>query len=260
MAESSMSSFRPCIDLHGGKVKQIVGSSLNDKAGDLHTNFVSEHSPEYYARLYAEDGLKGGHVIKLGPGNEEAALAALKAAPGTLQLGGGVNPGNARSYLDAGALQVIVTSCVFHSGAIDFAALKQLTDVCRPEELVLDLSCRILDGKYFVVTDLWQKFTDCEVNRDLLMRLGDSCCEFLIHAVDVEGKCQGPDKRLLELLCESSERPCVYAGGIRSFADIELIGEIGKGKIAYTIGSALDIFGGNLSYRQVVEHASGRKN
>ena len=253
---AKLSRFRPCIDLHGGVVKQIVGSSItaDDAAG--RTNFVSDRTPEYYAELYARDDLRGGHVIKLGSGNDRAALAALAASPGRLQLGGGVNPDNARAWLDAGASQVIVTSYVFHSGRIDFAALKRLNSVCRPEELVLDLSCRRReDGNYYVVTDLWRNFTECRLDRELLDRLSDCCCEFLIHAVDVEGKCSGPDRELLELLSSASTRPCVYAGGIRNFADIKLIDDIGQGKIAYTIGSALDIFGGSLSYKQVVEHA-----
>ena len=252
---AKLSRFRPCIDLHGGVVKQIVGSSIDASSDAGKTNFVSDRTPEYYAQLYAQDGLRGGHVIKLGPGNDQAALAALAAAPGRMQLGGGVNPDNARAWLDAGAAQVIVTSYVFHSGQIDFDALKRLTAVCRPEELVLDLSCRRRGGAYYVVTDLWRNFTECRLDRELLDRLSDCCCEFLIHAVDVEGKCAGPDRELLELLCDASHRPCVYAGGIRNFADIELIDRIGQGKIAYTIGSALDIFGGSLSYKEVVEHA-----
>ena len=116
--------FRPCIDLHEGRVKQIVGGSLD--TAELRTNFVSEKSSAWFAELYKRDGLKGGHVIMLGPGNEEAALEALRAYPGGLQLGGGINAENARKYLDTGASHVIVTSWVFRDGRVDWERLNEL--------------------------------------------------------------------------------------------------------------------------------------
>lgn len=249
--------FRPCIDLHDGKVKQIVGGSLNTDAGerDLRTNFVSEKSPSYYAELYKRDALTGGHVIKLGPGNEEAALSALRAYPGGLQLGGGVNAENAAHYLEAGASQVIVTSFVFSGGEFHEENLRKLIRAVGQEHIVLDLSCRKTpDGRYMVVTDRWKNFTSLELNGETLERFGKSCAEFLVHAVDVEGKCSGIDEELLNILARFSPLQCVYAGGIASFDDIALIENAGKGKVDYTIGSALDIFGGHIAYDAVVKH------
>ena len=255
------SEFRPCIDLHDGKVKQIVGSTL-EAAGSAapSTNFVSDRSPAYYAEMYKKDNLRGGHVIQLGKGNQEAALEALAAWPGGLQLGGGVTDENAKFYLDAGADKVIVTSFVFSDGLFKEEKLRSLLKITGKEHLVLDLSCRRrADGRYFVVTDRWQKFTELELTPQTLEKLGSYCSEFLIHAVDVEGKQSGIDQELLKILAESATVPCVYAGGISSFADIELIENASGGKVHYTIGSALDIFGGRLAYRDVVDRAA-KKN
>jgi len=249
--------FRPCIDLHDGKVKQIVGSSLSDAGEGLRTNFVSAWTPDYYAAMYRRDGLTGGHVIKLGPGNEEAALCALRAWPGGLQLGGGVTPDNAVFYLEQGASAVIVTSCVFSQGRLDEKNLALLAERCGREHLVLDLSCRRRGEKYFVVTDRWQNFTEFEVGSAAFAQLGSCCAEFLIHAVDAEGKRGGVDRELLAILSSGSPVDCVYAGGIRNFADIELVETAGRGKVHYTIGSALDIFGGDLPYASVCAHAKG---
>jgi phosphoribosylformimino-5-aminoimidazole carboxamide ribotide isomerase len=246
--------FRPCIDLHDGKVKQIVGSTL-DVPGEnsLQTNFVSAHAPEYYAALYRQDNLSGGHVIQLGSGNQQAALAALGAWPGGLQLGGGVTDENAAFYLDAGAAKVIVTSFVFSGGIFNLDNLKKLLKITGPEKLVLDLSCRrTADGRYFVVTDRWRNFTELEVSAETLDMFGKYCSEFLIHAVDVEGKQSGIDRELLDILSSSSSVPCVYAGGISSWEDIETIESAGRGRIHYTVGSALDIFGGKLPYQELV--------
>jgi phosphoribosylformimino-5-aminoimidazole carboxamide ribotide isomerase len=250
-----MSLFRPCIDLHDGKVKQIVGGTL-DANEKPETNFVSEKSPAYYAELYKQDNLTGGHIIRLGSGNDEAARCALEAWKDNLQLGGGINSKNAAEWLEAGASQVIVTSAVFRDGIIDYEELDKLCCAIPPEKLVLDLSCRKVDGKYMVVTDRWTKFTECEVNKILLNRLAGCCSEFLIHAVDVEGKCSGIDRELLMMLSQDSPITCVYAGGVRSFEDIYEIEKSGEGKIAYTIGSALDIFGGKLSYREIANHSN----
>lgn len=252
-----MSLFRPCIDLHDGKVKQIVGSTLSGDGSAPATNFVSEHDSAWYAELYRGDNLTGGHVIKLGGGNDEAAKQALAAWPGGLQVGGGINLDNARDWLDAGAAQLIVTSFIFTDGEIRLDRLEKLFDITGRDRLVLDLSCRRgPDGKYYIVTDRWQKFTNTAITRDTLAFLSDFAGEFLIHAVDVEGKQAGIDTKLLGLLATDSPIPCVYAGGISSFGDIGEIERAGGGRIAYTIGSALDIFGGELSYGEVVAHAS----
>jgi len=246
--------FRPCIDLHDGKVKQIVGSSLSDSGNGLKTNFESEHDAAYYAGLYKADGLTGGHVIMLGTGNELAAKSALKAYPGGMQIGGGINADNAESWLDAGASQVILTSYIFRDGQLLQANLDRVLNQIGRDRLVLDLSCRIRDGKYYIVTDRWQKFTCMEVNAVTLEKLSSQCCEFLIHAVDVEGKQSGIDEELLSLMALHSPIPCVYAGGISSFSDIMKIKELGQGRIGYTVGSALDIFGGTaLKYREIIE-------
>ena len=199
--------FRPCIDLHEGKVKQIVGGTLGESSAGLRTNFISERGAEYYADLYRRDGLTGGHVILLGPGNEAAAKAALRAYPGGLQVGGGINLGNAAAYLDAGASQVIVTSWVFRDGRVDWERLAALVQAIGRERLVLDLSCRKRDGQYWVVTDRWQKFTELAVGPAAIEQLAAYCAEFLVHAVDVEGLCRGIDTELVTRLAEWSSLP-----------------------------------------------------
>ena len=249
--------FRPCIDLHNNQVKQIVGGSLRDDGTGLRTNFESPYDSAYYAKMYQRDKLTGGHVIMLGPGNEEAALLALQSYSKGLQLGGGINPGNARKYLDAGASQVIVTSYLIEDGELSFPRLDALMEVLAPEELVIDLSCRkTAENEYLVVYDRWQKFTNCRVEADVLTRLSKYCAEFLIHAVDMEGKMSGVDGDLTALLADASPLSCVYAGGISSYDDIELIRKRGAGRIDYTVGSALDIFGGHLSYTELVKLSS----
>jgi phosphoribosylformimino-5-aminoimidazole carboxamide ribotide isomerase len=237
--------FRPCIDLHEGKVKQIVGGTLSDSAHEVRTNFVSEKSSAEYAELYRRDGLQGGHVILLGPGNEEAARAALAAYPGGMQVGGGVNLDNAASWLEAGASQVIVTSWLFQAGRVDFERLASLEQKIGKRRLVLDLSCRRRGDDYWVVTDRWQTFTDVRVSAETLTRLAASCDEFLVHAVDVEGLCRGIDAELVEKLGAESPIPVTYAGGASSLSDLELVTELGQGRVDLTIGSALDIFGGS---------------
>lgn len=236
--------FRPCIDLHDGKVKQIVGGTLKDDGAGLRTNFVSERPASWFAELYRRDGLKGGHVIKLGPGNDDAARAALMAYPGGLHLGGGVDADNAMSWLEAGASHVIVTSWVFRDGRLEWERLKQLVGVIGKGRLVLDLSCRKRDGEYFVVTDRWQKFTELTLSKETLGRLAESCDEFLIHAADVEGLCRGIDAELVGRLAEWTPIPTTYAGGAKSLEDLEEVTRMGRGRVDLTIGSALDIFGG----------------
>jgi phosphoribosylformimino-5-aminoimidazole carboxamide ribotide isomerase len=246
--------FRPCIDLHEGKVKQIVGGTLTDAPGAVRENFVSEKSSAEYAALYRNDGLRGGHVILLGPGNEAAARPALAAYPGGLQLGGGVTLDNAQGWLSAGASHVIVTSWVFQAGRVVFERLAQLQQRVGKERLVIDLSCRRRDGEYWVVTDRWQKFTDVRVTPATLEQLADSCAEFLVHAVDVEGLCRGIDRELVEILGQSSPIPATYAGGASSLSDLEEVTRLGRGRVDLTIGSALDIFGGSgVRYQDAVE-------
>ena len=237
--------FRPCIDLHEGKVKQIVGGTLSTEPGRLQTNFVSDRPAAWYAELYRRDGLKGGHVIMLGPDNETEARAALQAYPGGLQIGGGVNLDNARAWLEAGASHVIVTSWVFRGGKVDWARLAQLVEAIGKARLVLDLSCRRRGSDYFVVTDRWQKFTELAISRETLGNLAAWCAEFLIHAVDVEGQCRGIDQGLVSHLEQWSPIPTTYAGGAWSLADLEMVTRLGRGRIDLTIGSALDIFGGS---------------
>jgi len=246
--------FRPCIDLHDGRVKQIVGGSLtDDNPGALQTNFVSSHPPAWYADLYRRDSLAGGHIIMLGPGNEAAATEALAAWPGGMQLGGGISADNAAVWLDRGASHLIVTSWVFRHGQVDMERLRRLRDIVGRRQLVLDLSCRLRDGVYHVVTDRWQRFTDCVVNQATLAALADYCDEFLVHAVDVEGRCLGVDTRLIALLAESATVPVTYAGGVATAADLSLIEQVGRGRVQVTVGSALDIFGGTgLCYDEVV--------
>lgn len=252
--------FRPCIDLHEGKVKQIVGGTLGGGPGRLQTNFVSDRPAAWYAGLYRQDGLKGGHVIMLGPGNDSEARAALQAYPGGLQIGGGVNLGNAHAWLDAGASHVIVTSWVFRGGQVDWERFSQLVGAIGKQRLVLDLSCRLRGEGYFVVTDRWQKFTDLAINRESLEKLAAWCAEFLIHAVDVEGLCRGVDQELVSNLGLWSPIPTTYAGGASSLADLETVTRLGQGRIDLTIGSALDIFGGaGVRYKDAVafNHRSG---
>ena len=238
-----MTQFRPCIDLHQGQVKQIVGGSLNDKGAD--TNFVSEYSSRYYAELYRTHQLTGGHVIALGPGNQEAALEALAAWPGGLQFGGGVNADNAASYLEAGASHVIVTSYLFEGGQFSWERLEAIKAVTGKERLILDLSCRRTASGWNIATDRWQTVTGLAVNEQTLQELSSHCAEFLIHAADVEGLQAGIDEDLVRLLGDACSIPVTYAGGARSLQDLKRVDELSGGKVDLTIGSALDIFGGS---------------
>ncbi len=251
--------FRPCIDIHNGRVKQIVGGSLSDAGNRADENFVSELDAAFYADLYKRDGLSGGHVILLNPeGSEyygaakEQAAKALAAYPGGLQAGGGINERNAGEFLDMGASHVIVTSYVFGDGQFRADNLERLVRAVGRERLVLDLSCRRRDGAYYVVTDRWQKFTEVPVDRDTLSRLSDSCSEFLVHGVDVEGKASGVEEELVALLGDWAEIPVTYAGGVGSMEDLETVRRLGRGRVDVTVGSALDLFGGSLAYRKVL--------
>ena len=250
---------RPCIDLHNGKVVQIVGGSLrDDHAEALETNFVSTRSPADFASLYKSDGLSGGHVIALGSGNREAALQALNAFPGGMHYGGGVNPDNACEYLDAGASHVIVTSWVFADDRLDENKLEAMSGCVGRDRLVLDLSCRQKGDEFYIVTNRWQTFTREKVDSVLLDRLARYCSEYLVHGVDVEGKSQGIQEPLISLLGHHSPLPVTYAGGVHRLSDLDLVKTLGQDRVDLTIGSALDIFGGNIPYSAVLEWV--RKN
>ncbi|CAN6438890.1 unnamed protein product [Victoria cruziana] len=251
--------FRPCIDIHKGKVKQIVGSTLQDlnqeTTSSLVTNFESDKSPSEFADLYKQDGLVGGHVIMLGAdeSSRSAALEALHAYPGGLQVGGGINSSNAQSYIDEGASHVIVTSYVFSDGKMNVERLTRLVKQIGKERLVLDLSCRKKGGNYVIVTDRWQKFSDVVLDENTFGFLATYADEFLVHGVDVEGKRLGIDEELVALLGQFCLIPVTYAGGVTTMSDLERIKTAGSGRVDVTVGSALDIFGGSLPYKDVVD-------
>ena len=252
--------FRPCIDIHNGKVKQIVGGSLRDEGDQARENFVAGISEADYARLYGKDGLKGGHIILLNPQTSEyyeetkrQAFSALEVAPGCWQIGGGIRAENAEIFLRAGATHVIVTSYVFRGGQIDYGNLDTLVRTVGREHLVLDLSCRKRGEDYFIVTDRWQKFTDVKLTGEVLKELSGSCDEFLIHAADVEGKSQGIEQEVVRLLGDFTDCPVTYAGGVGSYEDVKQLRTLGRGHVDVTVGSALDLFGGPLSYKKILE-------
>ncbi|MEH6548410.1 MAG: phosphoribosylformimino-5-aminoimidazole carboxamide ribotide isomerase [Pseudomonadales bacterium] len=237
-----MTQFRPCIDLHQGKVKQIVGGSLNDEGAE--TNFVSAHNAAYYAELYGKHDLTGGHVIALGSGNTEQALSALGAWRGELQFGGGVNYENAAAYLEAGASHVIVTSYLFESGQFSWDRLEKIKREVGLEHLVLDLSCRKQAEGWHIATDRWQTVTETAIDAQTITALSQHCAEFLVHAADVEGLQAGIDEELVHTLGQLCSIPVTYAGGARSLQDLDLVQQLSEAKVDLTIGSALDIFGG----------------
>lgn len=253
--------FRPCIDIHNGKVKQIVGGSLKDKNNQAKENFVSEVDSTYYANLYKVNNIKGGHIILLNSKDSEyfeatkgEALKALMAYKGGLQIGGGVNCDNALEYIKAGASHVIVTSYVFKNGKINYDNLNKIFNAVGKEHLVLDLSCRKKDDKYYIVTDRWQKFTDVCIDENIFYELSKYCDEFLVHAVDVEGKASGIEEEVAKILGRLENIKVTYAGGISSFTDLDILKELGNGKVDFTIGSALDIFGGKMQFDSVVKY------
>lgn len=257
--------FRPCIDIHNGCVKQIVGGSLTDLNDAAEENFVAEQDAAFFAKLYKKEGLKGGHIILLNPvtssyyeDTKKQAIQALRAYPQGLQVGGGITPENAEEFLDAGASHVIVTSYVFHDGKIDYACLEKLVKAVGKEHLVLDLSCKKVNGEYRIVTDRWQKVTDEVVCYSCMDRLSEYCDEFLIHAVDVEGKANGIETELVELLGKWQGVPVTYAGGVHSYKDLNLLKKLGKNRLNVTIGSALDLFGGKLKWEKVMATVYGK--
>lgn len=253
--------FRPCIDIHNGKVKQIVGGSLRDRQDSARENFVSGQDAAFYADFYKKNGIKGGHIILLNPEGsryyEETkaqALAALRAYPGGLQAGGGIRADNAREYLDAGASHVIVTSYVFRNGKIEYANLEKLVRIVGKNRIVLDLSCRSREGAYYIVTDRWQTYTDVRLSEETLDELSFYCDEFLVHAVDVEGMAKGIEEEVAALLGNWGKIPVTYAGGVHDFSDLEKLRRLGKNKVNVTIGSALDLFGGNMKWEEVLRY------
>ena len=251
--------FRPCIDVHNGKVKQIVGGSLKDEGNAARDNFISEKPASYYATFYREKGLSGGHVILLNPPGSEfyketrnQVLSALRAYPQGLMAGGGINDRTASTYLDAGASHVIVTSFVFRDGKMDERNLARLVSAVGKDRLVLDVSCKKKGDDYYVVTDRWQNFTEEKLTPALLDHLSESCAEFLVHAADVEGKQAGIETEVVKILGDWGKIPITYAGGIHSLSDIETIRLAGKGRLDFTVGSALDLFGGPLPLADVL--------
>ena len=252
--------FRPCIDIHNGKVKQIVGGSLLDEGDYALDNYVSEKNGDYYARLYRDAGLEGGHIILLNPSGSEyyeedvrQACLALRAYPGGLQIGGGMNADNAAFFLKEGASHIIVTSYVFRDGKMNWDHLEQMAEAVGKDHLVLDLSCRRRDNSYYIVTDRWQKYTQVPLNHETLDLLSGYCSEFLIHAVDVEGKAKGIEENVAMLLGEWDGIPVTYAGGVGSYRDLLKLKRLGRNKVDVTIGSALDLFGGEMEFKKVLD-------
>jgi phosphoribosylformimino-5-aminoimidazole carboxamide ribotide isomerase len=248
-----MTKFRPCIDLHQGKVKQIVGGTLRDDGTAPKENFVASAGAGEFSAMFRRDGLTGGHVIKLGPGTEEAAKEALGVWPDGLQIGGGIHAGNAAEWLAAGASHVIVTSWLFDGAAFSEKRVLELVDAIGADRLIIDLSCRRTATGWTVAMDRWQTLTDLDVTPATLDRLAPWCDEFLIHAADVEGLCGGIDGELVAMLGAWAGRPITYAGGAASMADVEKVQKLSGGKVDVTVGSALDIFGGKgVRYDELV--------
>lgn len=252
--------FRPCIDIHNGKIKQIVGGTLTDKEDEAVTNFSSELDAAFYASMYKKDGLKGGHVILLNgkeskyyESTKRQALCALKAYPKGLQIGGGITADNATEYLEAGASHVIVTSWAFQDGLVKWENLKRLREVAGKKQIVLDLSCRKKEGMYYIVTDRWQKFTNVELTPNLMNELAEFCDEFLVHGVDVEGKSAGVEDELVKKLASWNQIPITYAGGIGTLEELYRFAALCEGKLDFTIGSALDLFGGAIPYKKITK-------
>lgn len=253
--------FRPCIDIHNGQVKQIIGGSLKDEMDQAVENFISEYCAADYAKIYQKRGLKGGHIILLNSvessyyaTTKEQALSALRAYPGGLQVGGGITATNAKEFIDAGASHVIVTSFAFKNGMIHYDHLEALVDAVGREHLVLDLSCKKKEEGYVIVTDRWQKESKEILDNELLEVLSQYCDEFLIHAVDVEGKNNGIELDLVKRLSKWTKRPITYAGGVHNFEDLDLLMRYGEGNINVTIGSALDLFGGSMEFEKVLDY------
>ncbi|PPR06964.1 hypothetical protein CVT26_004284 [Gymnopilus dilepis] len=261
MSPPRCSLFRPCIDLHNGQVKQIVGGTLSDASPEgLKTNFVASQSAAEFAKLYKQHNLEGGHVIKLGPGNDEAARQALAAWPDGLQIGGGINDKNAKSWIEAGASKVIVTSYLFPDGKFSLERLKAIAGAVGKDRLVVDVSCRRRGDQWLVAMNKWQDITDMSVSKESLDMLAEYCSEFLIHAADVEGLCEGIDQELVQKLGEWVTIPTTYAGGAKDISDLDLVDRLSNGRVDLTFGSALDIFGGTrVKFDDLVKETSIRQ-
>lgn len=256
--------FRPCIDIHNGQVKQIVGGSLCDEGDRADENFVSRQNGDFFAKLYKSNGLKGGHIILLNPQSSDyyeadvrQAELALKEYPGGLQIGGGINADNAGRFIDMGASHVIATSYVFRDGEINYDNLRSLVKAVGREHLVLDLSCRKREGEYYIVTDRWQKYTNVKIDDEILDTLSEYCDEYLVHAVDVEGKASGIETGVADMLGRWGKIPMTYAGGVASFDDLRALRDLGRDRIDVTIGSALDIFGGHMRFEDIINFMEG---
>lgn len=253
--------FRPCIDIHNGEVKQIIGGSLKDEGSQARENFVATQDAAFFAELYKKHDLKGGHVILLNKSGtpeyeltKKQALGALQAYPGGLQIGGGITTLNAKDFISAGASHVIVTSYVFRDGIIDYDRLRSLVQAVGKDNIVLDLSCKKKDGEYYIVTDRWQKYTSVRLDTETMKRLEDYADEYLIHAVDVEGKQAGVDDVLINIMGEYDGIPVTYAGGVHSYEDLEKLKSMTDGKVNVTIGSALNLFGGAMDFEKVLQY------
>ncbi|KAI3657620.1 hypothetical protein MP638_001339 [Amoeboaphelidium occidentale] len=238
-----MTKFRPCIDLHEGKVKQIVGGTLKETTESVDgpvTNFSSSLPPEHYAELYRKHDLTGGHVIMLGNGYEKAAKRCLSAWPNVFQVGGGITEDNAKEWLQHGAGKIIVTSYLFPEGKFSIERLKNISDIAGKDRLVVDLSFRkVVNGsnfEYVVAMNKWQTLTDMKITHESIKLFEEYSSELLVHAADVEGLCKGIDQDI---------NPVTYAGGGNSINDLELVRELSNGKVDLTFGSALDVFGGS---------------
>ena len=249
---NSTMKFRPCIDLHEGKVKQIVGKTLTADAVDKpETNFISDHSAVYFADMFYRDGLTGGHVIMLGPNNEQAATEALQAFPNAFHIGGGVSLENAQFWLEKGAKAVIISSRLFNGTDFSMESLQAFTDLIGKDKIILDLSCRLVEGRFRAMTNKWNTVTNLIVDEKKIDELSTHCAEFLIHAVEIEGTGSGPDWELLNMLARCESSIITYAGGISSLNDLAAMQKLDAQHIDFTIGSALNIYGGHLSYATV---------
>ncbi|MBT3539096.1 phosphoribosylformimino-5-aminoimidazole carboxamide ribotide isomerase [bacterium] len=246
--------FRPCIDILNGKVTQIVGETLATNSL-VAENFVTNKNAAYFADLYKKNNLAGGHIIMLDKTEKTKSqtIEALKTFPQDFQVGGNINSDNAQEFINAGASHIIVTSYIFKDNKLSPLRLQRLMSAVKKEKIVLDLSCRKKNNEYYVVTNRWQIFSNFKVTSKNLETLSNYCDEFLIHGVDSEGKLQGVEIDLLNILKDFTGIPITYAGGIRDMNDIEKIKQTGNGYINFSVGTALDIFGGELNYNKVIE-------
>jgi len=197
----------------------------------------------------------------LGSGNEVAAREALAAWPDGLQVGGGIGIQNAAGWLEAGASHVIVTSWLFdENGVFQPQRLTDLATEVGSDKVVVDLSARRVIEGWRVAMNRWQTPTDLLVTRDILDQIAPYCAEFLIHAADVEGKCEGVDVELVSFLGTWNGIPVTYAGGVSGLDDLQQVEEASGGKVDVTVGSSLDLFGGDgVAYESMVAWNEGKR-